>query len=94
MDQSQWNKLVKETNLIVDRLREGCSEDEFSKFRCPACGSLLLLAFHPKRHGFFLHCKQDSTHLAVHREVNHWVDWWGKFISEGWYSERCAEQNL
>jgi hypothetical protein len=72
---------------IVSSLASGCTQEEFSKFKCPVCGNDLSLSFHPKRDLFHLRCKQSSRHLSTHQEVEHWVDWWDKFITDGWYSE-------
>ena len=85
-----WNSDTKKKDCVIDslvsQLIRGCTRDEFLKFKCPVCGSSLLLAVHPNRKILFLRCGEDSTHLSIHREIEVWESWWTEFISKGWYN--------
>lgn len=63
-----------------------CTEEEFSRMRCPRCGQNLTLRVRPGRGQFFVRCSADSTHLAMHGETASPPEWFQKYLGLGSYS--------
>jgi hypothetical protein len=85
--EEQFEKRALGIKTMISHLLAGCSQDEFLKFRCPVCGDGLSLFVHPNRRILFMRCKQSSTYVGVHQQLDHWVDWWANFESGGWYAD-------
>ena len=71
---------------MVDRLLGGCTEEEFSEFKCPYCGSPLSIDVHPTGRLFFIGCSASTVHLARTVKAESQAEWWKKKISRGWTS--------
>ena len=83
----EFEKRARAIASIISKLKAGCSQYEFFQLRCPVCGDGLSLSVNPNRRILYVRCKKYSMHVGVHDEVDHWVDWWANFISDGWCSD-------
>jgi len=82
-DQERWRKV----DAMVEQLIAGCSEDEFSRFRCPVCGAGMSIHVHPHLTAFFLCCTSSSLHVGKTVETASAHDWWRSKVG-GWYVDR------
>jgi hypothetical protein len=69
---------------IIDKLLAGLSEEEFEKSKCPFCQNPLKLSLSPRLNAFFISCSIDAGHFAKHREASRIVEWWKKYVGDGW----------
>lgn len=71
---------------ISEKIASGCSREEFDAFRCPECGSALLLNLHHRKRSFFVRCAGDSLHFGVLGEAqpSSLPGWMDEKITGGW----------
>ena len=69
---------------MLNSMLNGCSEEEFLRFRCPFCGSALKMDVHPSLHSFYISCALDSLHFLRTEEVEKAPEWWKTRTSNGW----------
>lgn len=82
----------KEIDKIVQRLLQGCSEDEFAQLRCPVCAQRLVLSVHPNLRSFCVRCAANTLHFIRHESVSRAPRWWQNKISGGWFDDsQCAQ---
>jgi hypothetical protein len=77
--------------LIVRRLLDGCSEEDFGMLRCPQCGAALALHVHPNLHTFAVSCTVSTLHMMKHEQIAVAPAWWHHRVTSGWLDD--AQQN-
>ena len=83
----QDEERFRKNDQILRRLLEGCSEEEFTKLRCPACGSVLTLHVHPNLRAFAVRCSVSSLHLMRHHEISKPPRWWNSRVGDDWLDD-------
>ncbi len=82
---SEDEERIGRIDAIIRRLKAGCSEEDFAKLRCPACGAALALHVHPNLHNFAVACTASTLHLMRHADISEAPAWWRSRITGGWY---------
>jgi len=81
-DRERWRAV----DAIVERIIGGCTEEEFSRLRCPVCSAPLSINVNPKLTAFFLRCTASSLHVGKTVETATAHDWWRSKVG-GWYED-------
>ncbi len=83
----QDEERFRKNDEILRRLLEGCSEEEFTKLRCPACGSVLTLHVHPNLRAFAVRCSVSTLHLMRHDKISKPPAWWNNRVGGEWLDD-------
>jgi hypothetical protein len=83
----QDEERLRKVDAIFRHLLGGCSEREFTKLRCPVCGSALTLHVHPNLHTFAVSCTASTLHFMRHDSISEAPIWWRTRIGGGWYDD-------
>ena len=71
-------------DAICFEIASGSSVMEFEKLKCPQCGSVVHINFHPDGHAFAVRCGRAESHIYKQYEVKVSPPEWREFIGGVW----------